>query len=242
MFLVRTFNLMLKLKYFLSLLLVFFLTNIVISYASDDKGKYYQSLSKDWRSIFPDGNRNAAGPKFYKHISDNYKSFEEFQEYNKHYCAVSGSLIGSGSTPQFVNVKEDITEKQICGYYYKCCWPCVCDLMKYARVKKITKEFQEGFKDVYALIIDNPCTKEDFPKKVNKNYFCKGNELDYEQVETQDSKLIIGILHEAKFCEPSDLRKISANKITGRFCPIRNRTPINELTSGMGDIFIKLAR
>ena len=242
MFLVKAFNLMLKFKYFLSLFLVFFLTNIVISYASDDKGKYYQSLSKDWRSIFPDGNRNAAGPKFYKHISDNYKSFEEFQEYNKHYCAVSGSLIGSGSTPQFVNVKEDITEKQICGFYYKCCWPCVCDLMKYARVKKITKEFQEGSKDVYALIIDNPCTKEDFPKKVNKNYFCKGNELDYEQVETQDSKLIIGILHEAKFCEPSDLRKISANKITGRFCPIRNRTPINELRSGMGDIFIKLAR
>ena len=233
---------MLMLKYFLSSLLVFFLTSIVISYASDDKGKYYQSLSKDWRSIFPDGNRNAAGPKFYKHISDNYKSFEEFQEYNKHYCAVSGSLIGSGSTPQFVNVEEDITEKQICGYYYKCCWPCVCDLMKYARVKKISREFNEGSKEVYALIIDNPCAKEDFPQKVNKSYFCKGNELDYEQVETQDGKLIIGILHEAKYCEPSDLRKISANKITGRFCPIRNRTPINELRSGMGDIFIKLAR
>ena len=232
----------LKLKYFLSLLLVFFLTNIVISYASDGKGKYYQSLSKDWRSIFPDGNRNAAGPKFYKHISENYKSFEEFQEYNKHYCAVSGSLIGSGSTPQFVNIKEDITEKQICGYYYKCCWPCVCDLMKYARVKKISREFNEGSKEVYALIIDNPCAKVDFPQKVNKSYFCKGNELDYEQVETQDGKLIIGILHEAKYCEPSDLRKISANKITGRFCPIRNRTPINELRSGMGDIFIKLAR
>ena len=233
---------MLKLKYFLSLLLVFFSTNIVISYASDDKGKYYQSLSKDWRSIFPDGNRNAAGPKFYKHISDNYKSFEEFQEYNKHYCAVSGSLIGSGSTPQFVNVKEDITEKQICGFYYKCCWPCVCDLMKYARVKKITKEFKEGFKDVYVLIIDNPCTKEDFPKKVNKNYFCKGNKLDDEQVEIQDGKLIIGMLHKAKYCEPSDLRKIYANKITGRFCPYRNSTPIDELKSGMGDVFIKLAR
>jgi len=242
MFLVRVFNLILKLKYFLSLLLVFFLTNIVISYASDGKGKYYQSLSKDWRSIFPDGNRNAAGPKFYKHISENYKSFEEFQEYNKHYCAVSGSLIGSGSTPQFINIKEDITEKQICGYYYKCCWPCVCDLMKYARVKKISREFNEGSKEVYALIIDNPCAKEDFPQKVNKSYFCKGNELDYEQVEIQDGKLIIGILHEAKYCEPSDLRKISANKITGRFCPIRNRTPINELRSGMGDIFIKLAR
>ena len=230
-----------NINYFI-LSLLFIFTNVVITTASENNSIYYQNLSKDWRSIFPDGNRNAAGPKFYKHISDNYKSFEEFQQYNKHYCAVSGSLIGSGSTPQFVNLKEDMTEKNICGYYYKCCWPCVCDLMKYARVKKITKEFKEGSKDIYALIIDNPCAKEDFPKKVNKNYFCKENELDYEQVETQDGKLIIGILHEAKNCEPSDLRRISANKITGRFCPIRNRTPINELRSGMGDIFIKLAR
>ena len=114
--------------------------------------------------------------------------------------------------------------------------------MKYARVKKITKEFEEGFKDIYALIIDNPCAKKDFPQKVNKDYFCRGNVLDNDQVETQDGKLIIGILHESKYCEPSDLRKISANKITGRFCPFRNSTPINELRSGMGDIFIKLAR
>ena len=233
---------LLKLIHHFNIFLVFFFTNVAISIANDGKGKYYQSLSKDWRSIFPDGNRNAAGPKFYKHISDKYKSFSEFQEYNKHYCAVSGSLIRSNSTPQFINMKEDITKKNICGYYYKCCWPCVCDVMKYARVKKITKEFEEGFKDIYALIIDNPCTKKDFPKKVNKNYFCRGNILDNDQVETQDGKLIIGILHEAKYCEPSDLRKILANKITGRFCPFRNRTPINELRSGMGDIFIKLAR
>ena len=233
---------LLKLIHYFNIFLVFLFTNLAISIANDDEGKYYQSLSKDWRSIFPDGNRNAAGPKFYKHISDKYKSFSEFQEYNKHYCAVSGSLIRSNSTPQFVNMEEDITKKKICGYYYKCCWPCVCDVMKYARVKKITKEFEEGFKDVYAIIIDNPCAKKDFPKRVNKDYFCRGNILDNNQVETQDGKLIIGILHKAKYCESSDLRKISANKITGRFCPFRNSTPINELRSGMGDIFIKLAR
>jgi hypothetical protein len=50
------------------------------------------------------------------------------------------------------------------------------------------------------------------------------------------------MLHEAKYCEPSDLRKIYANKITGRFCSYRNSTPIDELKSGMGDVFIKLAR
>ena len=50
------------------------------------------------------------------------------------------------------------------------------------------------------------------------------------------------MLHEAKYCDPSDFRKISANKITGQFCPYRNNTPIDELKSGMGDVFIKLAR
>ena len=106
--------------------------------------KLYERLVNDWSTIFPDGNRNAAGPKFYKHISDKYKNFSEFKEYNKHYCAVSGSLIAENSKPQFINIKEDITEKEVCGYYYKCCWPCVCDLMKYAKVKKITREFKEG--------------------------------------------------------------------------------------------------
>ena len=166
----------------------------------------------------------------------------EFQEYNKLYCAVSGSLISPGSKPEFINIKEDGTSKNICGYYYKCCWPCVCDVMKYAKVTKIKKKFQDGTKDLYALIIDNPCMKKDFPKKVNRSYFCDGNILDKKQVATHNDKLIIGLLYDAKYCQPSDLRKIYSNKITGRLCPIRNSTPINELSSGMGDIFIKLAR
>ena len=114
--------------------------------------------------------------------------------------------------------------------------------MKYEKVKKIKKKFQDVSKDLYALIIDNPCTKKDFSKKVNRSYFCDGNILDKKQVSTINDKLIIGLLYDAKYCQPSDLRKIYSNKLTGRLCPIRNSTPINELSSGMGDIFIKLAR
>ena len=102
MFLEKVFRLVLRLIHYIILSLLFIITNVVVSTASDIKGKYYQSLSKDWRSIFPDGNRNAGGPKFYKHISDKYKNFSEFKEYNKHYCAVSGSLIAENSTPQFI--------------------------------------------------------------------------------------------------------------------------------------------
>ena len=140
----------LKLTHYFILTLLFIISNVVVSTANDHRGKYYESLSKDLRLIFPDGNRNAAGPKFYKHISDKYKNFSEFKEYNKHYCAVSGSLIAENSTTQFIN--KGYTEKEVCGYHYKCCWPCVCDLMKYAKVKKITREFAEGKKQVSALL------------------------------------------------------------------------------------------
>ena len=233
---------MLKLKSILFFFFILSITNFNISLAKENKDKYYNNLTKDWRMIFPDGNRNAAGPKFFKHISDKYTKFNEFQEYNKLYCAVSGSLISPGSKPEFINIKEDVTSKNICGYYYKCCWPCVCDLMKYAKVTKITKKFQEVSKDIYALVIDNPCTKKDFPKKVNRSYFCDGNDLDKKQISTHNGKLIIGLLYDAKYCQPSDLRKIYSNSITGRLCPIRNSTPLSEISSGMGDIFIKLAR
>ncbi len=38
------------------------------------------------------------------------------------------------------------------------------------------------------------------------------------------------------------LRKIYANRITGRQCSIRNRTPLDQIQSGMGDVFINLAK
>ena len=79
-FLEKVFRLVIRLTHYFILSLLFIITNVVVSTANDNKGKYYQSLSKDWRSIFPDGNRNAAGPKFYKHISDKYKNFSEFKE------------------------------------------------------------------------------------------------------------------------------------------------------------------
>ena len=233
---------MYSIKNVISLIIFVIFFSIPINSANSQEKNFYQDIVNDWNKIFPDRNRNAAGPKFFKYIIDKDISYEDFVEYNKLYCAVSGSLISPGSKPEFINIKEDGTSKNICGYYYKCCWPCVCDVMKYAKVTKIKKKFQDGTKDLYALTIDNPCMKKDFPKKVNRSYFCDGNILDNKQVVTHNDKLIIGLLYDAKYCQPSDLRKIYSNKITGRLCPIRNSTPINELSSGMGDIFIKLAR
>ena len=76
-----------KLTAFILLALSF--SNISIS----SEKNYYKDLVTDWSRIFPDNNRNAAGPKFFKYIIDKDITYNDIVEYNKVYCAVSGSLI-----------------------------------------------------------------------------------------------------------------------------------------------------
>ena len=39
-------------------------------------------------------------------------TYKDFVEYNKLYCAVSGSLISPNSAPEFVYLKENVTEEK----------------------------------------------------------------------------------------------------------------------------------
>ena len=227
-------------KYFIFLLI--FWTVFQINNLNASEKNYYQDIVNDWYKIFPDQNRNAAGPKFFKYILDKDITFKDFEEYNKLYCAVSGSLISPNSLPDFVYLKEDVTDKKICGGYYKCCIPCSCDLMKYAKTKKMKHKFSDIEKEFYVLTINNPCGKKDFPYQVNRDYFCNGNQLDKSQVSVVEDKLVIGYLHESRPCQNTDLDYINEHEVTGKFCAFRNNTPLDELKSGMGDIFIKLAR
>ena len=45
--------------------------------------------------------------------------------------------------------------------------------MKYSKVNKMKYNFTDGEKEFFVLTINNPCGKKDFPKEVNKSYFCK---------------------------------------------------------------------
>ena len=147
-----------RLTAFILLALTF--SNISIS----SEKNYYKDLVTDWSRISPDNNRNAAGPKFFKYIIDKEITYKDFVEYNKLYCAVSGSLIDPNSTPEFVNISEEKTGKQMCGNYYRCCMPCSCDVMKYSEVQKMRYEFTDGLQEFYVITIKNPCNKSDFPK------------------------------------------------------------------------------
>ena len=84
--------------------------------------------------------------------------------------------------------------------------------------------------------------KKDFPERVNRNYFCDGENLSKDQIVEIDNRLVIGLFHEGKLCNNSEIVKIDSHQVTGEFCEFRNNTPLDQLQSGMGDIFIKLAR
>ena len=229
-------------KNILKLLVIFIsvLTFSNISYSSEKD--YYKDLITDWSRIFPDKNRNAAGPKFFKYIIDKDLNYKDFIEYNKLYCAVSGSLIDPNSEPDFIFVNEMESKRKICGSYYKCCIPCSCDIMKYSEVQKMKYKFKDGTKNFFVFTIKNPCGKKDFPDRVNKGYFCDGTKINKKQVYDLNGRIVIGLLHNGKNCKKDEIDFVKSHNITGRFCEFRNNTPLENLEAGMGDIFIKLAR
>ena len=228
------------LKSFFILILFIIFCFIKPSYSKDFN--YYEDLEKDWIKIFPDQNRNAAGPKFFKHILDKEITYQDFIEYNKLYCAVSGSLISPNSRPDFVYLKSAENGEKICGFYHKCCFPCSCDLMKYSQVKNMKHKFSDGEKEFTVLTIKNPCGKKDFPREVNRNYFCNGEVLDNNQVVSIDNRLVIGLLHNSSKCNEQSIAAIDKDEYTGAYCQLRNNAPLDQVQGGMGDIFIKMAR
>ena len=141
-----------RLKNIISLIVFIIFFSIPANLANSQEKNYYQDIVNDWNKIFPDRNRNAAGPKFFKYIIDKNISYEDFVEYNKLYCAVSGSLISPNAVPEYVYLNEDNTNKKICGEYYRCCIPCSCDLMKYSKTSKMKHKFKGIEKEFLSLI------------------------------------------------------------------------------------------
>ena len=74
-------------KKFLNLSLIIFLILFQLKSFAEEKN-YHKELITDWSRIFPDKNRNAAGPKFFKYIIDKDISYKDFIEYNKLYLSL----------------------------------------------------------------------------------------------------------------------------------------------------------
>ena len=114
--------------------------------------------------------------------------------------------------------------------------------MKYSEAQKMKYKFEDGFKEFYVLTIKNPCAKKDFPSRVNKDYFCNGEKINKSEVYSLNDRIVIGLLHNGKNCAKDEIDFVKSHQVTGRYCELRNNTPLENLDAGMGDIFIKLAR
>lgn len=230
----------------LLLLLIKFLclTSFQMSYAEEPRADdvLYAELRANWNDIFPSGNRNAGGAMFFKYILDNYKDYNEFLSMNRFYCPVSGSFVPPDSEPEFVYANDIKTGKPTCGSLFRCCWPCACDIMRMAEIKKLPFEFKSGVVELHTLVIDNPCGKSSFPEEVLRDDFCEGEKINEHRVYSFDNKIVVGLLHDGFQCTLEQVAWIGLHRITGGQCSLRNMTPMDKLEAGMGDIFLNLAK
>lgn len=203
-----------------------------------DKTSLYDNLMNNFNKIFPDNNRNAGGPQFFKFIVDLNTSKKEFEIYNTFYCGVSGSPIDPSRKDNFeYTIIKDINNNDIYGKYYKCCWPCVCDIMKYAIVDDFTISFDNNKHTYKVLTINDPCSDvNNIPNEVT-SFICSNN-ITSNGVLSDNNRLIFALFHEARPANDLDHNNIS--DILDK-CRDRNNTNPDMLKGGMGDIFVKLS-
>merc|ERR1719499_49520 len=183
-------------------------------------------LMANWGKIFPTGNRNAGGPQFFKWIFDNAQSQHEFDEMNKLYCGVSGSIVRPYSTPDHVKIANLDGSGHTCGDFYRCCAPCTCDIQKYPRVEKMTMTARS----------------EDYMPSAVNTFFCE-NGRTTNAVRTPAGRLVMAILmnHDDSCSKPL----YGATPGGEQYCNGANgRSKLDacqlERNGGMGSIFAKL--
>jgi hypothetical protein len=221
----------------------------------DEISLFNNMLEVHYQKIFPNNaNRNSAGFRFFEYIYDNLGTTEElFDRYNKFYCAVSGSIVSPENTSNFDILKvKDMDNKCVIGKYYRCCTPCNCDIMKYARVINTKIAIPKNSQNYYyknLLTIGDPCkNNNEFPEEVDSNIFrCSNNLLDMgyrvnnKELTKGEGRLIIGVLYPLD--NNQDINNINLDKsISGCLSGTKRflSRPDN-LQYGMGDIFVKMA-
>ncbi len=198
----------------------------------------YGTLMNDFNLIFQDRNRNAGGVQFFHHIHNkrNVLTKDKYLSHHKVYCAVSGSPIKPHKNNKDKIVVKGLDNKEYIGDYYRCCWPCLCDIMKYVRLEEHSVELADGILDYHVLVIGDPCIKEEeIPDEIT-SFKCKNNETA-NGTKTKNGNLIIGVLHNVKEYD-SNLHNIDD---VNNKCKDRMNTEPENLKGGMGDIFVLLS-
>jgi hypothetical protein len=225
---------------------------------SDDQ-LFQDLLDNHWRKIFPNGGRNVGGPQFFKYIYENLATTHDlFQRYNRFYCGVSGSIVSPKRSNSYDVVKvKDVAGQCVFGRYHRCCWPCSCDLMKYARAEKVRITFEsdpvQKTREYVVLTIGDPCHRcevlpcPDLPPEVT-TYQCfrgvteNGLRVKDGRVTTEAGGRLIFALLEQPAGSEAPMTSVEPQLMS--MCERRITATPDELDKmgGMGNIFVNVAR
>lgn len=198
----------------------------------------FKKLMDNFKTIFPDGNRNSGGVQFYNYILNEMDpTIEEFKLLNTFYCGVSGSPIDPkrSNRTEYIIV-DGVDGKKYYGKYHLCCSPCLCDIMKYVKVEEHIVDLKDGEYKHMALTINDPCSnQEKIPKQVT-SFSCENSKTKNGE-HSNSGRLIIGILYETEIYN-KEIHNV--DNILSR-CEERMNTDPDDLKGGMGDIFVKLS-
>tara|TARA_B100000575_G_scaffold274540_1_gene258331 strand:+ start:370 stop:1719 length:1350 start_codon:yes stop_codon:yes gene_type:complete len=241
-----------KILQFLMILVILHLmvrgVNTIEGFTMDDKQSLFQDFMENhYSSIFPDGGRNSGGPMFYHYFVNNMNlDRRHFNLYNQFYCGVSGSIVSpnrSGGNITNHIVLDDLDGNQWFGKYYRCCVPCLCDLMRYAKVEQHRVQLTDGQYDHFVITIDDPCSNEaNIPSQVTAFTCQNGITLNGER--TTSGRLIIAVLFGTNEMDelPVLYNPEIHHTIDGDdFCHQRICQAPTDLRGGMGDIFVLLS-
>jgi len=176
-------------------------------------------LSPHYRTVFPHGNRNAAGAQWFHYIETQGLS----QDLHKAYCGVSGSVVDPERPPALVRV-SDGAGGHVCGEYHLCCHPCACDVMRFTQA--------EVLGDKTVLSIPDPCVRpEKIPAQVTA-FKCSDGKTE-NAIHTTSGRIAIAVLQNPRACSDPVPKEAQ--------CAERNATPVEDLRWGMGDLFARVA-
>ena len=212
------------------------------------KNLYDNYLKKDFNIIFPSGNRNAGGPHFFKYAYDKYLNGEftdeQFINFHKIYCAVSGSPISPdrSDASNIVRIKKYNSEEFLEGRYYRCCTPCICDLMKHSIVKE--NGLIIGNINLHLILLKDPCKNENNIPEEAPEFKCKNNKLlnvvhlnDITTDYSDSTYIVIGVLYPDSYDNSNETLEDRVN-----VCKETNRFDSDDPKGGMGDIFIDISK
>ena len=198
-----------------------------------DKNKMFKYLrEKMFPEIFKGVGRNSAGFAWFKYLTEQNFSTEDFDLFNQMYCGVSGAIVDPSNPKNFDYIRLKKGEKYKMGKYYRCCDPCCSDLM---REDGNTHEYGDKIYDVITIV--DPCKNvSKIPKQVDAIQCEAGKTAN--GILSKTGRLIMAVLYpvdtenEKAQANYSQLKKKYEN---------REKQDPQKIKGGMGDIFVKLS-